>query len=593
MRLKVQGIVTRIYRYSQDSKRDLKLGVLYSFLNKLFDIAPELLIGVAVDLVVRKQDSLIAKVGISDPMTQLLLLGTITFLIWGCESIFQYLYSVKWKNAAQKLQHQIRINAYSHIQKLDIDWLNKKKTGDLQTVLNDDINQLERFINTGFNEIIQILSSTVLIGLIFFYLAPVLALGTTVPVPFILLAVFYFQKKIQPRYSQVREKAGHLGARIETNLTGMSIIKSFTAEKYQLEQIENDSTNYREANQKAITLSSAFIPLVRIMILMGFLFTLMLGGWMTFQDELPIGSYSALIFLTQRFLWPFTYLGQMLDNFSRAKASSLRIFELLDTPINVEKEYKKNLVNEKFEGSIHFENVNFSYEKNHPVFSNLNLTIPKNKMTALVGPTGSGKSTLIKIILRFYNINDGKILINSHELDKFSIQQIRQNISYVSQDTNLFPGTITDNIAFGIKYPDMKKIEKAAKVARADSFVSSLPDGYNTEVGERGYKLSGGQRQRITIARAVYKDAPILIFDEATSSIDNKTEILIQEALQEIAQHKTTIVIAHRLSTIRKSHLIYVFDKGKIIEQGQHQDLIKQKTHYAQLWNLQTGNNLG
>ena len=293
----------------------------------------------------------------------------------------------------------------------------------------------------------------------------------------------------------------------------MHIIKSFTAENFQSQKIEEDSIKYREANEKAIKLSSAFIPLVRIMILIGFLFTLMLGGYMTFQGKLPVGSYSVLVFLTQRFLWPFTRLGLILDDFSRAKASSLRIFALLDTTITVEKQKEQKLdADNKIKNDIRFKNVSFYYDKKKPLFNNLNLNIPHKKMIALVGGTGSGKSTLIKLLLRFYNIIEGDILIEDKSLYNYSIKDVRKQISYVSQDTTLFPGTVEENIAFSQKEINKEKIKKSAIIARAHDFIESLPEGYNTQVGEKGFKLSGGQRQRISIARALYKNSSFLIF---------------------------------------------------------------------------------
>ena len=493
------------------------------------------------------------------------------------------------KNAAQKLQHQIRSNTYDHIQKLDVDWLNKKNTGDLQTILNDDINQLERFINTGLNEIIHIISSTILIGAVFFYLSPILAMGTIAPVPLVLLSVFYFQKKIQPRYSLVREKAGYLGARLSININSMHIIKSFTAEKFQKKKIEADSIEYREANKKAIKISSAFIPLVRIMILLGFLFTLTLGGHKTIIGELPVGSYSVLIFLTQRFLWPFTRLGIILDDFSRAKASSLRIFNLLDTPINIETSQSNLTVNSDQKPDIIFNKVTFSYDNTPEIFKDLTLQIPYKKMVAFVGSTGSGKSTLIKILLRFYNVKSGDVTVGGKNIYDFSIEEMRKYISYVSQDTTLFPGTIADNIAFSQDKIDQERMIRSSKIARAHDFITKLPEGYQTEIGEKGFKLSGGQRQRVSIARALYKDSPLLILDEATSSIDNETEVLIQESLKEIAKEKTIILIAHRLSTVIEADIIYVLDQGKVIEQGSHKELTNLKGYYSYLWNLQTG----
>lgn len=582
----MSDVMTRVYRYSKESHKDIRFGTLYSVLNKIFDLAPELLIGVAVDLVVQKQNSWIAHLGIETPLYQLLFLGGITFCVWACESFFQYLSAVRWKNAAQKLQHSMRMDAYGHIQKLDVDWLNKSNVGMLQTVLNDDINQLERFINSGLDQIVQMIASTILVGCVFLYISPLLALGTMVPIPLILLAVFYFQKKVEPRYALVREKAGRLGASIETNLTGMSIIKSFTAETFRLKKMEKESVSYRKANERAITLASAFVPMVRILVLLGFLFTLMLGGWFTFNGHLPVGSYSVLIFLTQRFLWPFTRLGEALDNFSRSKASSKRVFELLDTPINIEKEESKQFSKKDFLGDLIFEDVSFSYGEKK-LFSHLSLKIPHNKMTAFVGSTGSGKSTLIKIILRFYEATSGKVLVGGRSLKDFPVKDVRESISYVSQDSTLFPGSLLENIAFGDTSPNLERVKEAARVARAEEFIEKLPYQYETEVGERGYRLSGGQKQRITIARALYKKADYLIFDEATSNIDNKTEVLIQEALEEISKKITTIVIAHRLSTIKKADQIYVLEEGKVLEEGNHESLLAKKGVYEGLWNVQ------
>jgi len=582
------AIIRNIYHYSRSAQRRIRLGFLFSFINKVFDIAPEILIGFAVDLVVRKQQSFISQIGFEEPHSQLLLLGALTFLVWAMESLFQFLHEIQWKSVAQELQHNFRIDAYKHVQNLDLSWHSDNRIGNVQSILNDDINQLERFLNFGVNEIIQIVSSTILIGCIFFYVSPIIALGTVLPVPLILISIGLFQKRLRPLYLDVRQRAGDLGARIESSLLGMMIIKAFTAEEKQAKLIEEASIQYQNANRKAIYISSAFVPLIRFAVLLGFLLTLVWGGYLTLNNELPVGSYSVLIFLTQRFLWPFTRLGEVVDNFSRALASAERIFSLLHTPIQT-KDHGNNR-HQIIEGKIEFSEVNFSYTNGQPIVRNFNLKLPAKNTIALVGPTGAGKSTLVNLLLRFYEPTHGTIKIDQVDLNDYSLAHLRQHIAYVAQDASLFPGTIAENIAFGADLINEDDLRFAATLAEAHGFISKLPHGYKSEVGERGVKLSGGQRQRIAIARALYKKAPIIIFDEATSAVDNETEAAIQRSLERISKNSTTIVIAHRLSTIRHVDCIYVIKEGSIVEQGTHNDLVEQNGFYRSLWDIQTGN---
>ncbi len=582
------SIIEEVYHYSKSAQKRIRLGLLFSFLNKVFDIAPEILIGFAVDLVVRKQQSFIAHIGFEEPHTQLLFLGALTFVIWAMESLFQYLYEIQWKSVAQELQHNFRIDAYRHVQNLDLSWHSDNRIGNVQSILNDDINQLERFLNFGVNEIVQVVSSTLLIGAIFFYISPIIALGTVLPIPLIFLGISLFQKRLRPLYLGVRQKAGNLGAKIESNLLGMMIVKAFTAEDKQARSIEAASIDYQNANRKAIYISSAFVPLIRFAILLGFLLTLVWGGYLTLSGKLPVGSYSVLIFLTQRFLWPFTRLGEVVDNFSRAFASAERIFTLLHTPIRAQ-----DHGNNQYQitgGDIQFSHVDFCYANNPAIIHDFNLHVPARNTIAFVGPTGSGKSTLVNLLLRFYEPTKGEIKIDGVKLEDYSLAHLRQHIAYVAQDAMLFPCTIAENIAFGVDTIDEANLVRAAQLAEAHGFISKLPQGYQTDVGERGVKLSGGQRQRIAIARAIYKNAPIIIFDEATSAVDNETEAAIQRSLEHISKSITTIVIAHRLSTIRHVDCIYVIKDGTIVEHGTHDELVKKGEFYSSLWDIQTGN---
>jgi ATP-binding cassette subfamily B protein len=558
-------------------------------MNKIFDIAPEILIGIYVDLVVTGDKSFIAKLGFESLESQITLLAIATLLIWVSESTFEYLYSVQWKNIAQGVEHDIRIDTYSHVQDLDLEWYEKQKTGNITAILNDDVNQLERFLNGGFNDILQIIISTIAIGAVFFYISPLIALFAICPIPIILFVASFFQKKLSPKYLDVRNAAGNLSSSIFNNLLGIITIKGFTAEQYETQKILKMSENYQNKNQDAIKLSSAFIPIVRMGVLTGFIGTMIIGTVYTIQGDIAVGSFSVLVFLTQRFLWPFTRLGETIDLFERSMASTKRILELLKTKSKINN--KKDAIKiDNLNKTITFENVSFGYT-DKPVFKNLNLQINKGDFIGIAGQTGAGKTTLIKLLFRFYEVGSGAIKFDNHNLNNINIQSLRSKIGLVNQEIFLFDGTIKENICYPHYDIDEALLMEVASNSQCLEFIEKLPDGFDTIIGERGQKLSVGQKQRIGIARALYKKPDILIFDEATSAVDNETEYLIQKALKEIAKHCTTIVIAHRLSTIKNSNKIIVLGDKDVSEQGSHDQLIENDNFYKQLWDIQTGNN--
>ncbi|MBS30720.1 MAG: ABC transporter [Candidatus Marinimicrobia bacterium] len=577
----------RFLEYARPWRKRIIISSIYSIINKLFDIAPEILIGIAVDLVVQKNDSIIAKLGFESIESQITFLAIATFFIWAFESLFQYLYSISWRNLAQTVEHEIRTDAYDHVQNLDMPWFEDKKVGDITAKLNDDVNQLERFLDNGFNTIIQLIVSSVAIGAVFFYISPLVASISILPIPIILIIAFFFQRNLSPRYLSVRNSVGLLNNTIFNNLIGISTIKSFVTEKIESKRVSSLSNEYRLKNKHAIKLSSAFVPLVRMGVLSGFLGTMIIGSYLALDGTIAVGSYSVLVFLTQRFLWPFTTLGETVDLFERSMASTKRILDLLDTPQKI-KDNKNSIILDDFNHDINFKNINFHYLESKPIFDNLNLTIKKNNLVGIVGQTGSGKTTIIKLLLRFYDTIGGSVNIGSNEIKNIKIQNLRENIGYVSQDIFMFDGSIKDNIAYP-NIGDDDKVVTAAKQSQAHEFIMKLENGYDTLIGERGQKLSEGQKQRIAIARAIYKNPPILIFDEATSSVDNETELLLQKALYNISKDRTTIVIAHRLSTVRNADNIFVLGNGSIIESGNHNELLNKKGVYNKLWEIQTG----
>jgi len=560
-----------------------------SIANKIFDIAPEILIGIYVDLVVQREQSFIARLGFESIESQITLLAIATFLIWASESIFEYLYSVGWKNIAQGIEHHIRIDTYSHVQNLDLEWYEKQKTGNITAILNDDVNQLERFLNGGFNDILQIIVSTIAIGGVFFYISPLIALFAVCPIPIILLVASLFQKKLSPKYLDVRNAAGDLSSSIFNNLLGIITIKGFTAEQYETNKILKMSNEYQNKNQSAIKLSSAFIPIVRMGVLTGFIGTMIIGSVYALNGVIAVGSFSVLVFLTQRFLWPFTRLGETIDLFERSMASTRRILELLETTFKIKNSDDPKIMNALNENIV-LENVEFGYE-DKTVFKNLNLEINKEDFIGIAGQTGSGKTTLIKLLFRFYEIKNGEIKIDGTNINNIDIASLRSNIGLVNQEIFLFDGTIRENICYPNTDIDDSLLMEVAQSSQCLEFIEKLDDGFDTIVGERGQKLSVGQKQRIGIARALYKKPEILIFDEATSAVDNETEYLIQKALKEISKSCTTIVIAHRLSTIKNADKIIVLGNEKVLEEGTHQHLIENDNFYKHLWDIQTGNN--
>ncbi len=580
--------LVRLLRYAKGYRRRIIAATTCSVINKLFDIAPEILIGVAIDVVVNQEQSFVASLGFETPQQQITMLAVLTFVIWAGESLFEYLFQILWRNLAQRLQADMRQDTYEHAQRLDMAFFESKSSGQLVATMNDDVNQLERFLDGGANSIIQVVVTVVAVGAVFFVLSPLIALLAFTPIPLIIWGAFFFQRKAGPLYSDVREKVGDLASRLSNNLSGIATIKSFTSEEREAERLRDASEAYVDANRRAIKVSSAFIPVIRMAILAGFLATFTVGGMMALNGSLNVGAYGVLVFLTQRLLWPLTGLAQVIDLFERAMASTRRILDLLEEPITVKDDSTTPLA-QPVRGEVTIDNVSFHYATSGVGVDGIHLQVPAGNTLALVGATGSGKSTLIKLLLRFYDPENGRVLIDGQPITEVSMNSLRQSIGLVSQDVYLFEGSIRDNIAYGKPDADEAAITDAAKTAEAWSFIETLPQGLDTPVGERGVRLSGGQRQRLSLARALLKDPPILVLDEATSAVDNETEAAIQRSLKRIAHGRTVIMIAHRLSTIVHADEIVVIEKGQVAERGTHSSLLAANGHYAAQWRVQTG----
>jgi ATP-binding cassette subfamily B protein len=576
----------RLLSHLRHHRSIVLLASLCSVLNKVWDLAPPVLIGMAIDVVATREDSFLAQMGYPDVYDQLYILTGITVVIWVLESMFQYFYAVLWRNLAQTAQHELRMSAYAHIQDLEMQWYSEQSTGGLMAIMNDDVNQLERFLDQGATDLLHVATTIIVVGAIMVSVAPEVALLAILPVPIIVTGSFIYQRKIGVRYTKVRGKVADLNALLNNNLHGITTIKSFTAEDREVERVSAASISYRDANKEAIRLSASFVPIIRMAILFAFTANMLVGGWFALDGRIGLGAYSVIVFITQRLLWPLTRLGETFDLYQRAMASTSRVLDLLDTEIGiVEGETQLDSVR----GEIEFSDVGFSYPNREVVLNDIDLTVPAGKTVGLVGSTGSGKTTLVRLLLRFHDTDSGIVTLDGHDVRELTLESLRGSIALVSQTTTLFPGSVRENVRYGDPDADEQAVIEAARIAEALSFIEDLPDGWDTDIGEGGHRLSGGQRQRIAIARAVLKDAPVLVLDEATSNVDNETEAALKRSIERISAGRTTLIIAHRLSTVRNADVIAVIGEGVISETGTHDELLESNGLYSRLWAVQTG----
>lgn len=578
-----------LFQYIKPFRVQFYVACISSILNKILDLMPPLLVAWIIDTLASRPPSWVQSIfGSTSVLNQALIISVAGFIIFGLESFFQWAYQYGFFNLAQKVQHQLRLDAYHALQAKEVVFFENHRLGDTLAILNDDINQLERFLNNGFNLILQMVIIILFCIVVLLGTSWHLALLGLSAFPIIIPCSVIYQKKISPFYKKIREKSGALNSRIENNIAGMFVIKSFTAESFEKKRVELASLAYAEANLKTVRYTSLYIPLVRMLIASSFAAVLFMGSYWILNGAsfLTIGELVLFSTLIQRILWPMTTLGTILDDTERAKASIKRVFQLFNTDIQP---VYSPLLKKPVKGQILFDQVSFKYQIGPQVLENISLNINPHEVVGIAGTTGSGKSTLVKLLLRFYEPISGSIFLDGQPIHTLDPREVRKQISLVSQDVYLFFGTIYDNIAYGLPNVTFQDVEYAAKQAELHQFVSTLPEGYHTLIGEKGIKLSGGQRQRLSIARAILKNSPIIILDEATSSVDTETELAIQHHLHEFTKGKTAIIIAHRLSTIRKAHRIVVLSQGKITQEGHHDDLIKQDGQYADLWKIQIG----
>lgn len=579
----------KLFRFLKDYKAPLYLASSSSIINKIVDLMPPFLTAWLIDSVSGAPPKWLNDYFPNSSIwQQVIIICLVLILAFFMEGLTEWIFKRNFMQLAQRVQHDLRNKTYAKLQKKKLSFFESARTGNLLSILNDDINQLERFLNNSFNEILQLITLFIFAGYSLFERDWVLGLVGITPIPFILIGSFYYQRKISPYYKEVRESVGGLSSRLENNISGILVIKSFGTEKFEEKRVDESSKEYLEANYKAIKLSSLYVPIIRMFIALGLAATLALGAyWVIYQPgRFSLGGIAFFAMMIQRILWPVTRLGSIFDEFERAKASARRVFGLLDNQVDVQEDAGTHTSN-TIQGEIQLKEVDFAYSNGIPILKNISLDIPAGSTLGIMGVTGSGKTTFIKVLLRLYEVTGGQILLDGKNIKDWTLEAFRSAFSLVSQEVYLFHGSILENLVYGNEASKEEAI-KAAKQVDLHHFIEQLPEKYDSIVGERGIKLSGGQKQRISIARAILKDSPILILDEATSAVDSRTEQIIQDQIQRLSKTRTCIIIAHRLSTIQHADQIILLQDGSIKEHGNHDKLMKEDGMYAKMFRMQS-----
>jgi ATP-binding cassette subfamily B protein len=590
----------------------LTLGILAAFITRFARLVPPIIVAAAIDRVVLNSAApgLLTRAGLMPPgaitsqaartafLQRLVIIAAAAYLV---RSVTRFASRYLLQSSAQKIQRDLRNDTYDHLQRLSMDFFANHQTGGMMSILNSDINRLESFLNTEFRQLIRVVATVGGIAVILYLEAPILALIALAPVPIIGVASGLFLTWIEPRYRSIRQTVSRLNTRLENNLSGAPVIKAFDRYEFERGRVVEQSQAYHDEKVAALRIRRAFFAGLRLLTGVVFVAILYIAGMdaITSPDGealVSTGFFAAFFLYLRRLYSPMRRVGKSANKYQLAKSSAERVFGLLGqapTITDPENPYRPD----SLDGAVEFDDVTFGYGDGEPVLNNVSLDVPAGATVGLAGATGAGKSTLLKLIPRFHDVNAGTVRVDGVDVREYALQSLRADIAVVEQNPYLFSGTVAENIAYGDRdvldgegrgeAVARERIREAARSAQAHEFVSALPDGYDTEIGERGIKLSGGQRQRVAIARALLNDPEIIIFDEATSDVDTETEREIQASIERLVEDRTAFVIAHRLSTIQDADSIVVMDDGEIVEEGSHDVLLASGGEYADLWAAQ------
>ncbi len=568
-------MIKRFIGYYRPHWKLFSLDLLCAFLMSVIDLLFPILTRMATnDLIPNGQ------------VDRLFLLGGGMAVMYLIRAGFEYFVECYGHVLGVRMEYDMRKDLFTHLQSLSFRFYDKNRTGHLMSRIVNDLRDITELAHHGPEDLF--ISLVMIVGsfLVLVQIEWRLAVLTYLFLPFIILYAIKMRKRLARDFKEVKRKIADVNAQVENSISGIRVVHSFTNESYEIEKFESGNNLFRISRENAYKTMAQLMTGIRTMLNILNLSVLIFGGWLVYTNQITVGDLLAFLLYIGLFLQPVRRLMSFTQQFEQGMAGFGRFCEIMDVrPEIIDR--PDALAIENIEGTIEFQAVDFAYQAEEPILNRIGFTIPAGKTTALVGPSGGGKTTICQLIPRFYEVTGGRILLDGKDIKDYKIESLRGKIGIVQQDVFLFAGSVAENILYGRADATEEEMMEAAKQAEIHEFIESLPDGYQTEIGERGIRLSGGQKQRLSIARVFLKNPPILILDEATSALDNETEVKIQASLEKLAQGRTTLVIAHRLSTIRKADQILVVTDDGIAETGNHEDLMKKKGIYANLYAMQ------
>ena len=580
-----KGTVKKLWRYLSKYKIALIIVILFTIASTIFSVVgPKILGNATTELFNGVISKYTGGAGINFTKIGKILLFLLALYI--CSAIFSYIQGIIMTNISQKLAYRLRKEVSKKINKLPMKFYDNKTHGEILSVITNDIDTLSQNLNIEATQVISSVATIIGILIMMFSIDWIMTLVALLTLPLSIVIIAFIMKKSQGYFKSQQDYLADVNGEVEEMFSNQSVIRVFNAENKMISKFEYDNNKLADVAWKSNFVSGLMHPIMNFVGNLGYVVIAILGSYFAIIGRITVGNIQSFIQYTKNFTNPIAQIAQISNMLQSMVAASERVFEFLDEEEEKEKN-KKFIPTNKIEGSVEFKNVKFGYHQDKIIINDFSAKVKPGQKIAIVGPTGAGKTTIVKLLMRFYDLNSGEILVDGHNINDYKKEDIRGLFGMVLQDTWLFNGTIMENIRYGRLEATDDEVIEACKMAHVHHFIQTLPDGYNMILNEETTNISGGQKQLLTIARAILADPKILILDEATSSVDTRTEILIQKAMDKLMEGRTSFIIAHRLSTIKNADLILVMDSGDIIEQGTHEELLKKNGFYAKLYNSQ------